>query len=97
MQILLRVLLIFFILYLLRRFLAGFMKFSKKSPAADDSRNPENRMVKDPVCGMYMDPRLAIKLGDHSSDVFFCSEECKKKFVGKPPDGGIGNTAAGRS
>jgi len=94
MQILIRFLLILFILYLLRCFLARFMKSAKKSPAGSESAKPENRMVKDPVCGMYMDARLALRLSDRGSDVYFCSEECRKKYINKPSDGEIGGAEA---
>ncbi len=39
------------------------------------------RMVKDPVCGMYMDPRLALHVGNRRGDHYFCSEECRRKFL----------------
>jgi YHS domain-containing protein len=38
------------------------------------------RMVKDPVCGMYMDARLAVKVSTREGPVYFCSEECRKRF-----------------
>jgi YHS domain-containing protein len=38
-----------------------------------------NRMVKDPVCGMYIDPRLALPLDVRGETVYFCSEECRGK------------------
>jgi YHS domain-containing protein len=37
-------------------------------------------MVKDPVCGMYMDPRLAIRLPNRKGDIFFCSEACRRRY-----------------
>jgi len=37
--------------------------------------------VKDPVCGMYLDPRVAVRM-DHKNGVFFfCSDACKQKFA----------------
>jgi YHS domain-containing protein len=49
-----------------------------RKPAA----GPEaKKMVKDPVCGMYMDPRLAIHVEDRTGDHYFCSEECRRKFL----------------
>jgi hypothetical protein len=35
------------------------------------------RLVKDPVCGTYVPEHTAIHAGDH----FFCSEECRVKFL----------------
>jgi len=40
-----------------------------------------SRMVKDPVCGMYLDPRLAIRLEDRKGVSYFCSEECRSKYL----------------
>ena len=37
--------------------------------------------VKDPVCGMYMDRRLAIQVKGREGDVFFCSEECRERYL----------------
>jgi YHS domain-containing protein len=38
--------------------------------------------VKDPVCGMYMDPRLAIRLRrQQEGDLYFCSEECRRRYL----------------
>ncbi len=44
-------------------------------------------MVKDPVCGMYMDFRLAIPFENRKEAFYFCSEECKNKYLGKPTEG----------
>lgn len=40
-------------------------------------------MVKDPVCGMYMDSRLAIRLQRNRDDIYFCSETCKQKYLNR--------------
>lgn len=38
-------------------------------------------MVRDPVCGMYMDPRLAVRMEVKTGSVYFCSDECQRKFL----------------
>jgi len=35
------------------------------------------RLVKDPVCGMYVPQQIELSVGDE----FFCSEECRSKFL----------------
>ena len=40
------------------------------SPAA-------GRLVKDPSCGTYIPEETALRAGDH----FFCSEQCRQKFI----------------
>jgi YHS domain-containing protein len=86
-SILLRLLILILGLWLLRRILgkifnpAGQQGSGKNTPAAP------NNMVKDPICGMYMDSRLAVRLEDRKELVYFCSEECKGKYL----DGTSGN------
>jgi len=40
-------------------------------------------MAKDPVCGMEVDERQAIKVTKDGQDYFFCSSHCKDKFIKK--------------
>ena len=45
----------------------------------DDSRtasgNAVQRLVKDPVCGVYIPESSAIRVGDYA----YCSEDCRRK------------------
>jgi YHS domain-containing protein len=38
------------------------------------------QMVRDPVCGMFVVPSSALRLGDGGSSVYFCSPECRDKY-----------------
>ncbi len=49
------------------------------------AHSPSGKMVKDPVCGMYMDPRLAVRLERRGEEWFFCSEECRRRFLKDRP------------
>lgn len=40
-------------------------------------------MHKDPVCGMEISPQDAIKLEKDGKTFYFCSQNCKNKFLGK--------------
>jgi Cu2+-exporting ATPase len=40
-------------------------------------------MLRDPVCGMQIDPNKAVKLKKGSQTIYFCSQHCKKVFLGK--------------
>jgi YHS domain-containing protein len=88
--ILLRILSIALALWLVRRIIAAF-----QAPKTSGNRKAEPKiestMVKDPICGMYMDPRLAIRLENKGASVYFCSEECKKKYLVGPSGEGIGS------
>ena len=37
---------------------------------------PSQKMVRDPVCGTYIDPRLAVRLESGKDTLSFCSREC---------------------
>jgi uncharacterized protein len=87
--------LIFFtvIIDLIRRIFAGLLGNRKRPKAANDSAMPSNQMVKDPVCGMYMDSRLAVRLENRSKTLYFCSEKCKTKYLEVSAGAGIGSAA----
>ena len=43
------------------------------------------KLVKDPVCGMDVDPVKAAGKSEHKGKVYyFCSEHCKKRFDANP-------------
>jgi uncharacterized protein len=82
-----------FFVWLFRRLLSALLRDSRKSQSAESTEEAANQMVKDPICGMYMDSRLAVRLESRRENFYFCSEECKKKYLSNP--GGTG--AAGAS
>ncbi len=83
MSFLLRVLLIISGLWLIRRFLAALSGQSRRRSgnAFEGTKSQTGTTVRDPVCGMYMDPRLAVRIDGRQGTVFFCSEECRRKYV----------------
>ena len=74
-----------FFIWLVRRFLTLFMGGAKRPNRKKAAKDAANYMVKDPVCGMYMDSRLAVPLEKGKEETYFCSKECKKKFLDKSP------------
>ncbi len=39
------------------------------------------RMVKDPQCGIYVATDLAVHIRRKNMNLYFCSEECRDKFL----------------
>jgi YHS domain-containing protein len=39
------------------------------------------RMVKDPQCGMYLAPELAIEMRNAGGNLYFCSKECQENYA----------------
>ena len=60
----------------------------------------EASSVRDPVCGMTVDPASAEHRADHAgASYFFCSTRCREKFEAAPAryvDGGEPEPSAGR-
>jgi len=49
------------------------------------SEDHAERKVKDPVCGMDVDPHTSRHRADHAGKTwYFCSEKCQEKFIAKP-------------
>jgi uncharacterized protein len=38
-------------------------------------------MVKDPVCGVYISARDAVSLNRRGGTLYFCSDECRRRYV----------------
>lgn len=95
LAIMIRLLVLIAIVWLVRRFLAA--AFGAKS-SRQQKKAPEvqsSNMVKDPVCGMYMDSRLALRLDGRNEERYFCSEECRKKYLSRSSDvKGAGSAAS---
>jgi YHS domain-containing protein len=43
-------------------------------------------MVKDPQCGIYVATDLAIRTRTKDTNLYFCSEECRDKFLRRSQD-----------
>lgn len=40
--------------------------------------------AKDPVCGMNVDPKSAVRHGHEGGTYYFCSTHCRDKFHAEP-------------
>ncbi len=38
------------------------------------------RLIRDPVCGTYILPNASLSLTSGGGTVYFCSEECRRKY-----------------
>jgi len=47
------------------------------------SPQPSVRLVRDPVCGVYVLPSKAITSGSGASTTYFCSEKCRRAWGSK--------------
>ena len=75
MRFLIRVLLVFLVISAALSLVRGL--FAPSSPSRPVRPTSAGRLVKDPVCGTYIPEETALR----ADDQFFCSEECRKKFI----------------
>jgi uncharacterized protein len=81
MYILFRAIFLILIIYLLRHLFVALIGRNRRTESKNETADSSTQMVKDPVCGMYMDSRLAVRLENKNETYFFCSEGCKTKFL----------------
>ena len=70
------------VLRALRLLLAGFLS-ARTRPSAP-SASIEGEMVRDPVCGTWIDRRLALAARSGEEWVPVCSEECRARATAGP-------------
>jgi YHS domain-containing protein len=49
----------------------------------DTTRERSVGLVRDPVCGVFVVPRQALSDGTGNATRYFCSEECRRKWIKK--------------
>ena len=48
--------------------------------AGGEKRVPPVKLVRDPVCGIYVAPNSGLSLTTGRTTHYFCSEECRSKY-----------------
>jgi len=72
-----------FILYILIKFFRFLNKLSLifKQTKEPHSQKKSNLMVKDEVCNTYLPQEDALEVNINGKKYYFCSKECKQKFL----------------
>ena len=76
---LLRLLLAVLIIRLVWRFVAGLLGRGGENKVK--SREHSVELVRDPVCGTYLEPGRALKFDAGTTVHYFCSESCHRAFL----------------
>jgi len=79
-----RLLIIIAVAYLAYRALKSWMlqnASTKKTVAGETAGEIDDVMVKDPFCQAYFPKRNGVRLKANGEDLYFCSQECRDKFV----------------
>ena len=77
----LRFILFALLAYIVYKFIRFYQKLSQKSYSPPKSKQTSGLMVKDSVCNTYLPKEDAIKEIVEGKEYFFCSKECRQKFL----------------
>ncbi len=71
---------------LLRRLLTsvGVADANRSAPIDVPNNVVARKLLRDPVCGMHVAENLALMERSGGQNVYFCSEDCRNKFLGEP-------------
>ncbi|HEY7286793.1 MAG TPA: hypothetical protein VH497_15200 [Vicinamibacterales bacterium] len=71
------------------RFVDNVIEAAGGQPRSAHPRVPDAgvRMVRDPVCGMFVVPERALTLTDGRTTQYFCSATCRDKYRREPVEG----------
>ncbi|MGB5158016.1 hypothetical protein [Desulfobacterium sp. N47] len=83
MKLIIYILLIFFVFKIFKYLAAPSAPSGKKVYRKADTKadTVDDVMVKDPVCEVYFPRHDGIHLNFGGKDMYFCSPECRDKFV----------------
>jgi YHS domain-containing protein len=72
------------VIYILAKWLRQSSPPQKKKQSFDHPGQTIEEMVQDPVCGTYLPAGQAVTLTREKETLYFCSAECREKFL-QPP------------
>ena len=77
----LRIILYTLLAYIVYKSIRFYQKLSQKSHSPPKSKQTSGLMVKDVICNTYLPQEDAIKEIMEGKEYFFCSKECRLKFL----------------
>ena len=60
-----------------------FPDVNKKTVSGKEKGQIDDVMIKDPYCETYFPKRNAVHLNLNAKDLYFCSKECRDKYVAR--------------
>jgi hypothetical protein len=60
-----------------------FPDATKKTVSGKEASQIDDVMIKDPYCEAYFPKRNAVHLNLNANDLYFCSEECRDKYIAR--------------
>ncbi len=66
---------------LYRLFMSDKMKKDEKKVTEKENLIATGEMVKDPICGAYVDKESAVSVRNGDKVTYFCGYDCRKKYM----------------
>ena len=60
-----------------------FPDVTKKTVSGKETGQIDDVMIKDPYCEAYFPKRNAVHLNLNATDLYFCSKECRDKYIAR--------------
>ncbi len=81
-SLLIRLAVLIFLFYLARTIFRNIFGklFSPKPQSGPQTRVIRGMMMKDPICGTYVDVQVALTSRKDDKNFYFCSEACRQRF-----------------
>ena len=67
--------------FIIYQFIRFFQTVNKIRKTPRSQKLPSGAMVKDDICNTYLPKEDAIKETSEGKEYYFCSQECRKKFL----------------
>jgi YHS domain-containing protein len=77
----LRIVLYALLAYIIYKFIRVYQNLSKRSKTSRQPKQISGVMVKDEVCNTYLPKEDAIREIMEGKEYFFCSKDCRQKFL----------------
>ena len=77
-----RVVILLLVLWALWRFLRGLLEGAGMISTGSPQRQSV-KLVRDPVCGVFVAPTTALAARAHGETAYFCSEKCRREWEGR--------------
>lgn len=81
LQSLIKIILYALLVYIIYRLLQFFRALGKVKKPSQPLKRPSGMMVKDEICNTYLPKEDALKEIFQGKEFYFCSKECRQKFL----------------
>lgn len=76
-----KLIILFIVGYIAYKLCIGSTKKGFNEDGQASGKGMASDLIKDPICGVYVDKESALKIKDSSGMHYFCSYDCRDKYL----------------